>query len=1151
MPRPILKFSLTLVMLMACLAPALRAQTGVVTANGVPVPGATVTATQGSTTLTTFTDGNGRYKFDGLTNGKWTLHVSMFLFAPENKEVAVNGPASVDFKLTLQSRAAAAAPKKPEQRAANTAASSRPAQGQRAGGNGGTPGAGRSGGYARNGSGSRQNQSFQATELTNQLDPSLAGGDATTEMPTGVQNDSANDAFLLSGTLSRGLQQVGGDPGGGPDGMGGPGFGRGFGDNPNGPGFDGNGGPGGPGGGFGGPGGPGGGGPGGFGGGGGGFGGRGGGGGFGGGRGGFGGPGGGRFPGARGRGPTDYGAFGNRRNRGQQGIHGLVNVVLHNSIFDARPFAINGQEVPKPSYAQERISMQIGGPLMIPKLFKLKNTTFALNFTTNLASSLSSQVGTVPTLAERSGDFSDFNQTIYNPLTHTPYPGNVIPSSAISPIALGLLKYFPAPNQTGSCSADITGACNAQNFRYTTTVPSHNYNFGLRLGQSLGTKDRLSLNLQTQDRTATSAQDFGFLDTTSGAGESVGLNWIHTFARRVFNTAGVTFNRNRTTLVPFFSDTSDVSAELGILGTSSNPLDYGPPNLSFTNYAALTDGSASRTIVQSVTGTDSFNWFRGKHLLNFGGQFQRADNNLETNSNGRGTYTFTGLQTSAFGANGLVVPNTGNDFADFLLGLPNSSSIRYGDTNTYFRANNYAFFAQDDWRWLSNFTLNFGLRYEYFGVPHEKYGHEANLDISPGFTAVAPVQPGQMGPYSGVFPSGLVNPDHNNFSPRIGIAWRPWKQGKTVVRSGYGVYYNGGVYNSFMRNLSAQPPFADTNSVVTSSAAPLTLVDGFIILPPGKIITNSWAIDKNYRVPYAQTWNFQIQQDLPWRLVAQVGYLGTKGTRLDTQQIPNVALPGSQLTSEERLMIANATSFVYESSNANSNYNSLRATLIRRFSRGISFNADYVFAKAIDDASTFGGGVAQNPFDIAAERSLSNFDRRHTFNARFVFTSPFGHNSRLLTHHDKFNKFLEDWTLSGGATAETGIPLNPRVLGNQSDAAGTGVIGTERPNATGIPANSGSGYFNPLAFALPTPGTFGTAGRNTIEGPGLFSLNASFGRPFTFGERKVLEFRFDGTNVLNTVNITGVGTTVNSTTFGLPLAASAMRSLSVTLRFRF
>jgi hypothetical protein len=354
-----------------------------------------------------------------------------------------------------------------------------------------------------------------------------------------------------------------------------------------------------------------------------------------------------------------------------------------------------------------------------------------------------------------------------------------------------------------------------------------------------------------------------------------------------------------------------------------------------------------------------------------------------------------------------------------------------------------------------------------------------------------------------------------------------------------------------MRNLSAQPPFADTNTVITSSAAVLTLADAFITTPPGKTVLNSWAIDRYYRVPYAQTWNFTVQRDLPGQLVLFASYLGTKGTRLDTQLLPNRAAPGSPLTAEERLQIGNATGFTYEDSDANSIYHSARLTLIRRFRQGASFNIDYVFSKAIDDASTFGGGLAQNGQDISAERSLSNFDHRHVLNISYVATSPIGHNSRLLAGHLLAGKLLEDWTLSGAIQAQTGAPLNPKVAGNQSDSAGTGATGTTRPDATGVPIEAGPGYFNTAEFVLPLPGQFGNAGRNTIPGPGLVSLNASFGRGFGLGERRVLEFRLDATNVLNHVNITSVGTTINASNYGLPLAAAGMRSVGITIRFRF
>ncbi|MBS1872053.1 MAG: TonB-dependent receptor [Acidobacteria bacterium] len=1108
------------------LAPAFG-QTGTVRANGIEVPGATVKAAKGELTLTTVTDDFGRYKLDGVTDGTWTFQVEMFRFIPEHKEVQVKGPFNLEWELKLATLSVKAAP------------AAVPAPAPR-----------RQGGQAAQQMNARNRN---VLELNGQSNDSTAAAEMP-EMPA-PSSDNANESFLVSGTLSRGLQQAGADQNPemglrfGPGGMGG--FGDGMGPGGMNGGMGEGQGPGGglaqggmTGGGFGGPGG-----------GGGGFGGRGGmaggGGGFGG-RGGFGGPG--MRPGmARGAGGgprSDQGLMGNRRFRGQQGIHGMVNVVVHNSVLDARPFAVSGQPVVKPGYAQERFSVQIGGPLMIPKLFRAQNTTFNFNYTGNRADNLTNRVGTVPSALERAGDFSQSGAAVYDPNTGNPFPGNQVPLSRISPIAVGLLKYFPNPNQAGSCTT-ASLACVAQNYQYTTTVPNHSDNLGLRIGQSIGRRDRLALNFQMQNRSGLNAQMFGFLDDSNGKGVSSSLNWVHTFAPRVFNIANVSFNHNRTDSLPFFSNSTNVAAALGIAGASGDPLNYGPPNLSFTNYASLTDGSPSFNRQEAYTVTDAATWMRGNQSYSFGVMWTHRLNNVKTDANGRGTFNFTGLATSLLNSGGQPVTGTGYDFADFLLGFPNSASIRYGDTSTYFRSSDYAFFGQDDWRMRPNLTVNFGLRYEFYGVPFEKYGREANLDIAPGFTAVAQTYTGQPGPYTGAFPKGLVNADRNNFAPRIGIAWKPWKDGKTTVRTGYGWYYNGAVYNGFARNLSAQPPFASSNSVITSSGGYLTLADGLTVTPTGKTVTNTWAIDRFYRIPYAQSWNLTIQQDLPWRLVLQAGYLGTKGTRLDTQRLPNRAAPGSPLTAEERRIIGNATGFTWEDSDANSIYHAARFTLVRRFSRGVSFNLNYLFAKSIDDTSTFGGGVAQNDLDIRAERSLSNFDRRHTFNASYVLTSPFGHNSKLLAEHKLASKLLEDWTLNGGITAQTGTPLNPKVAGTLSDSAGTGATGTTRPNATGLAVDAGTGFFNTSAFALPAAGFFGNAGRNTIPGPGMVALNASFGRGFGLGERRNLEFRMDANNVLNHVNISSVGATLNSNTYGLPLTAGAMRSLSLTARFRF
>jgi hypothetical protein len=276
-------------------------------------------------------------------------------------------------------------------------------------------------------------------------------------------------------------------------------------------------------------------------------------------------------------------------------------------------------------------------------------------------------------------------------------------------------------------------------------------------------------------------------------------------------------------------------------------------------------------------------------------------------------------------------------------------------------------------------------------------------------------------------------------------------------------------------------------------------------------------------------------------------YTGTKGTNLDVYLSPNSALPGTPLNSENRLPIANATTFTYDTPVGNSSYNGMMLRFSQRFNRGVSFRATYTFSKSIDNASAFGGTVAQNFRDIAAERGLSSFDRRHVFDATWVFTSRFRNNETTLVAN-----LLKGWMLTGSITAETGLPLTAMLLGNQADIAGTGNIGSGRASATGEDLSSTTGFFNPGAFTTPFPGQYGNAGRNTIPGPGLVSLNLGFGRSFQFGEsRRRLEFRAEGTNVLNQVNYTSYNTVVNATNFGLPIAAGNMRQLSAVIRFRF
>jgi hypothetical protein len=1136
---------------------------GTVTSGGLPIPGATITATQGDKKTVTTTDDQGVYSFPELADGTWTIEVEMMGFARIARDVGIASDApSDDWDLKLLPPGANLAPTPPAPAAPAVAAPAPATPAPAAPAAAATvspkaPPAAKT--QARNQTPARGTQAAnggrpsltQAMAGYQRVDVNATEGGAASGAENGMGNEpasadlnqSAADSLLVNGSMSAGLnapQQNDwfGGPGGmggalGPGGpgmmgMGGPG-GMG-GDNPGGaPGAGGaGGGPGGGGRGMGGPGGGGGrGGGGGFAGG---FGGRGG---FGGGgRGGRGGPGGGRGNAA---------AFGNARRNRQMQYNGNANFTLDNSVWDAQTYSLNGQQVAKPAYAASSASVMFGGPLKIPKLLKGNNGMFTINYQLRRSRNGTSQVGTMPTAAERTGDFSQAIAqtpvTIYDPLSGLPFPNNLIPANRINPAALALLNYYPLPNTSGftrNYSAPITSLSNSDNINARL------------MNISVTKKDRLSGGMGYMGSNGATPNLFAFIDTRTSRSVNANIGWTHTINTHLISSLRYTFSRSRNLSTPFFSEKTNVEAALGITGASTAPINWGPPNLSFTSGVnGLSDGAASLSRNQTSAVGESLIFVHNTHNFTFGGDFRRQQINPLSDANARGAFTFTGQTTSQM-VNGVASSGTGSDFADFLLGLPDTSSLQYGNPDKYFRTNWYDVYMTDDWRISTKLSLNMGLRWDYTAPITELYNRIVNLDIASGYTAVAPVLPGQTGKLSGTaYPSSLVNPDKRNIAPRIGFAWRPFPKHSTVVRGGYGIYYNTSIYGTIANNLAAQPPFAQTLSVASSPANPLTLQNGFVF--PLNTVTNTRAIDPNYRVGYPMIWQLSVQNDLGHALVGTITLRRTKGTRLDQQFLPDSLPPGS------RVIATGPAGYIYEQSNGNSTMNAADFQLQRRFRSGISANATYSFSKSIDDASTQGGAVvAQNWQLLTAERGLSSFDARHTLNAQWQYSTAVGTSGGTLVNGFK-GALLKDWTFQNGITLRTGSPLTAISGGNRATTTGTGITGSVRADATGLPlspATPGDG-FNTSAFAAPAAGLWGDAGRDTIPGPLVFSLNGSLSRVFRIGERRSIDLRFDATNALNHPTITGWGTTINNSTFGLPTAASAMRKMTANLRFRF
>src|SRR5437762_465985 len=573
--------------------------------------------------------------------------------------------------------------------------------------------------------------------------------------------------------------------------------------------------------------------------------------------------------------------------------HGSIFYSTDNSIFDAAPYALNsGTNLlrgpqQKPEYDQNRFGVTLGSPLHIPHLVKDDKTFVFLNWTGGRNQNPYDQFSTVPTLAERQGNLSSFPTQLVDPRTNQPIPGNVVTN--IDSAAQALLPFIPLPNLPGT----------TRNFHFVTALTQNNdqiavrviHNFGegatfMPFGGNAGgsggrggrrrARNNINFNLNYSDSQSQVSNPFPtLLGNTDTSGINTGAGWVVS-RNRLTNNLSFNYNRSHTKLSNLYQDTRNIGAEAGIAGISQNPFERGVPVLSFTNFQGARDTGASLNNNQTLSWSDSVIWRHGKHNIRAGGDFRRIYNDVHTEQNARGSFTFTGFAT-------------GYDFADFLSGLPQLTTIQSGNTIYNFRENSWDLFVQDDWRATGNLSFNFGLRYEYVSPFSEAQNRMVNLDLNPLITAASPVLPGVVGPFTGAFPSTLVEPDRNNFAPRVGIAWKAMKN--TVVRSGYGINYNTGQYGSIVQSLAYQPPFAFTETNVSSSSQVLTLQNGF----PGTSanVTNNFAVDKNYKLGYVQVWNLDIQRELTPSLLINLGYNGAKGTDLDIQRAPN-RLPNGQ-----------------------------------------------------------------------------------------------------------------------------------------------------------------------------------------------------------------------------------------------------------------
>ncbi|MFN9457532.1 MAG: carboxypeptidase regulatory-like domain-containing protein [Acidobacteriota bacterium] len=710
--------------------------------------------------------------------------------------------------------------------------------------------------------------------------------------------------------------------------------------------------------------------------------------------------------------------------------------------WDARAYSLTGQRLAKPDYHRAQGLAAFGG------------RDFSLNYKWMRNRSPQTITALVPSAAQRA-------------------------AAAPNPQAASLAALYPPPNFAGS---------SLYNFQKMVTNGFHHdevqskWQRTARRHTLLGSFSWQSTRTDTEDL-------FGFLDRTLTGGGNLTAGYRRAYGARAFLRLGAQLSWLENEVTPFFAGRRNLSAALGITGNNQDPINWGPPGLEFSSGIAPLKPPAAvwrRNQTSGLTADGSLT--RGKHTLSGGSSFRHQQFNIVGQEEARGVFAFTG-----------------DDWAKFRAGRPDTALLAYGNADKYLRGATAELFGNDDWRLHPALTLNLALRWEYWSPLTEKYGRLVN-------------------------PGGPVQPDRNNLSPRVGLAWRPGPA-PVVIRAGYGVFHDAAVYAPVMMRMAQQAPLSRSLRAGASAALPLTLANGLQSAAEAAF----FGVDPRFRVGYAHSWQASVQAVLPaeWELL--VLYQGTQGTRGQQQSLPGTAPLRAGPDAGPTLL----------TSNGNSNRQAGNLRLSRRLGGRVSAAINYIWSKSLDNTALGPKGqgathVAQNWLDLSAERGRSPFDQRHACNGTLEF------NSGARTPW----RWARDWSWTVQWSAGSGLPLTPQWL---APVPGTGVTTSWRPDSTGaaLYAAPEGLHLNPAAYRPPAPGQWGNAGRNSINGPRQIAINTGLSRLFRTKGRLGWELRAEAANVLNNATFPSWNTVVGNAQFGAPMASNPMRMVQVMGRFRF
>lgn len=826
---------------------------------------------------------------------------------------------------------------------------------------------------------------------------------------------------------------------------------------------------------------------------------------------------------------------------GTNGFHGTAYEFLRNQVLDARNYFAPTDQ-PTPKYQRNQFGFSFGGPL-------IKDRTFFFGDYEGLRSREGiTRLANVPTARERVGDFSQLPQQFWPlvPGTQTQFPGGVIPQQALNPIGLKIAALYPLPNR------NVAG----QNYAASPVQRDRNDLFDVRVDHKISDASQFAVRYSFTDRNlfepysgVTQVLVPGYGNSVLRRGQNLMLNEHHIFSPRFVNDVRVAFSRVGNQVLTENPGVS-VNKQVGLPELSSNPRDFGLSLIRVTGYSPLgheyNNPQDSATNVFQVL--DTATYARNAHLLKFGFDFRYTQQNAFRDVQSRGLLIFPG-QVSITLPDGTptVFPFiTGNPLANLLFGLPLVTGGARLDNAQHLRTESYNLFVNDNYRITPKLTLSLGLRYEFNSPPVDTEDRANIYDTATGKL----VQVGANG-----IPRGGYEADKNNFAPRVGLAWALGKDSKTVVRTGYGVYFDQSPLAPG-EGLYFNAPYFDFRYYYQSQQAPLTVYNPFPFNTPGQSAPSAFAYDRDLRTSYTQHWNLSVQHQLGNSTVAEVAYVGSKGTKLLSSRDINQPTPSTRQPNLPRNPLF--SEITQQEGSGASNYHSLQARVQQRLAAGLSLLGAYTFGKSIDNASgvfasTGDPNYPQNSFNLAAERGRSGFDVRHRFSLSYSYDLPFGKNLNGAA-----KALLAGWQTFGVITLQTGRPftvaLLPEFDNSNTGISNLGFLGNDRPNLVGqarLDNPTPDRWFNTGAFVFPRFGSFGNAGRNILDGPGYQNVNFSLVKNTALKERATLQFRTEFFNLFNHPNFGLPDNFLGSPSFGRVFSADSPRRIQFGLKLLF